>query len=91
MIPRRAFWFVAGLASGAGGTVYGYARYREARGRFAADRLAGTVSETALRSARTVRGAVIEAIDEGRDAMDEAEDRIRADLDRRGPRPENPS
>lgn len=80
MIPTRTIWFAAGVVSGAAGTVYGYARYRETRGRFAADRLADTVSETALRSARNLRGTVLQALDEGRDAMDEAEERILADL-----------
>lgn len=83
MIPTRTIWFAAGVVSGAAGTVYGYARFREARGRFAADRLADTVSETALRSARNLRGTVLQAFDEGRDAMGEAEARIAADLDRR--------
>ncbi len=81
MIPTRTLWFVTGVVTGAAGTIYGYGRYREARGRFAADRLADTVSERALRSARTLRGTVLEALDEGRDAMDEAHARIVADLD----------
>ncbi len=85
MIPTRTIWFAAGVVSGAAGTVYGYARYREARGRFAADRLADTVSESAIRSARNLRGTVLQALDEGRVAMDEAEERIIADLESRTP------
>ncbi|WP_334142841.1 hypothetical protein [Rhabdothermincola sp.] len=82
MIPKRLFWFVAGAASGFGGAVYAYARVREVRGRLAADRVAGTVADAVLGAARTVHGTVREALAEGREAMHDAERRIRAELDR---------
>lgn len=78
MIPKRVFWFAAGVASGFGGAVYAYARVREVRGRFAADRLADTVSDTVVGTARSVRATVGEAVADGRDAMREAERDIRA-------------
>ena len=59
------------------GAVYVYARVREVRGRFAADRLADTVSDAVVGTARTLRTTVREAVAEGRDAMHEAETEIR--------------
>lgn len=82
MIPRRAFWFVAGAVSGFGGAVYAYARVREVRGRLAADRVAGTVADAVVGTARTVRHTLRDAVAEGREAMLDAERRIRADLER---------
>jgi primosomal protein N' len=82
VIPKRVFWFAAGAASGFGGAVYAYARVREVRGRFAADRLADTVSGALVGTARTVRTTVQEAVAEGRDAMYEAESEIRAQVER---------
>ncbi|MEJ5254656.1 MAG: hypothetical protein WHS89_04845 [Acidimicrobiales bacterium] len=83
MIPKRAFWFAAGALSGFGGAVYAYARVREARGRLAADRVAGTVADAVVGTARSVRQTLREAAAEGREAMLDAERRIRADLERR--------
>lgn len=82
MIPKRLFWFTAGAAAGFGGAVYAYARVREVRGRFAADRLADTVSGAVVGTARSVRSAVRDAVSEGRDAMREAESEIRAQVER---------
>lgn len=82
MIPKRMFWFAAGAVSGFGGAVYAYARVREVRGRFAADRLADTVSGAVVGSARSVRATMREAVAEGRDAMEEAETEIRAKVER---------
>jgi len=82
VIPKRVFWFAAGVASGFGGAVYTYARVREVRGRFAADRLADTVSGAVVGTARSVRVTVREAMSEGRDAMREAETEIRAQVER---------
>jgi hypothetical protein len=82
LIPKRVFWFTAGTVAGFGGTIYAYARVREARGRFAADRLADTVSESVVGTARVMQATVRDAVVEGRAAMEEAERRIRADLDR---------
>jgi hypothetical protein len=78
MIPKRMFWFAAGAASGFGGAVYAYARVREVRGRFAADRFADNVSDALVGTVRTVRSTLNEAVAEGRDAMYEAESEIRA-------------
>jgi hypothetical protein len=78
VIPKRTFWFAAGVASGFGGAVYAYARVREVRGRFAADRLADTVADALVGTARSVRATVGEAVADGRDAMREAESDIRA-------------
>jgi hypothetical protein len=82
MIPKRVFWFAAGAASGFGGAVYAYARVREVRGRFAADRLADTVSDAVVGTARSLRTTVREAVAEGRDAMYEAETEIRSQVER---------
>jgi hypothetical protein len=82
MIPKRVFWFAAGAASGFGGAVYAYARVREVRGRFAADRLADTVSDAVVGTARTFRTTMREAVAEGRDAMHEAETEIRSQVER---------
>jgi hypothetical protein len=82
MIPKRIFWFAAGAASGFAGAVYAYARVREVRGRFAADRLADTVSDALVGTARSVRTTVREAVAEGRGAMEEAETTIRANVER---------
>lgn len=82
MIPKRIFWFAAGVASGFGGAVYAYARVREVRGRFAADRLADTVSDALVGTARSVRATVRDAVAEGRGAMEEAETTIRANVER---------
>lgn len=82
MIPKRVFWFAAGAASGFGGAVYAYARVREVRGRFAADRLADTVSDAVVGTARSVRATVRDAVGEGRDAMREAEEEIRTRVER---------
>jgi branched-subunit amino acid ABC-type transport system permease component len=82
MMPKRVFWFAAGAVSGFGGALYGYARVREVRGRFAADRLADTVSGAVVGSARSVRVTVREAVAEGRDAMRDAETEIRAHVER---------
>jgi hypothetical protein len=82
VIPKRAFWFAAGALSGFGGAVYAYARVREVRGRFAADRLADTVSGAVVGTARSVRTTVREAVSEGREAMREAETEIRAQVER---------
>jgi hypothetical protein len=94
---KRVVWFTAGAVSGAGVSVYGYVRLREARGRLAPDRVADTLVGTArtvgsgVRSvggaARSAGGAVgvsmREALSEGRTAMADAEARIVADLDAR--------
>jgi hypothetical protein len=82
VIPKRLFWFAAGVASGFGGAVYAYARVREVQGRFAADRLADTVSRSLVGIGRSVRTTVRDALAEGRDAMRQAEDEIRAQLER---------
>jgi hypothetical protein len=82
MIPKRVFWFSAGAATGFTGAVYAYARVREVKGRFAADRVADTVADSIVGTARTVRSTVRDAVAEGRDAMAEAERRITSDLDR---------
>lgn len=82
MIPKRLFWFAAGAASGFTGAVYAYARLREVRGRFAADRVADTVADALVGTARSVRTTVREAVAEGRNAMAEAERRIATDLER---------
>jgi hypothetical protein len=82
MIPKRIFWFAAGVASGFGGAVYAYARVREVRGRFAADRLADTVSDAVVGTARSVRTTMREAVAEGKGAMQEAETTIRANVER---------
>ena len=82
MIPKRIFWFAAGAASGFAGAVYVYARVREVRGRFAADRLADTVSDALVGTAWSVRTTVREAVAEGRGAMEEAETTIRANVER---------
>lgn len=82
MIPKRLFWFAAGAASGFTGAVYAYARVREVRGRFAADRVADTVADAVVGTARSLRTTVREAVAEGRDAMAEAERRIVTDLER---------
>ncbi|MFN8037910.1 MAG: hypothetical protein U0Q07_01750 [Acidimicrobiales bacterium] len=79
MIPKRLFWFAAGVATGAVGAAYGYVRVREARGAVSPDRVADTV----VGAARTVGGGVRDAVVAGREAMHEAEARIQADLDRR--------
>jgi hypothetical protein len=71
VIPKRMFWFVTGAASGFGGALYAYARVREVRGRLAADRLADTLSETVVGAARSVRGTLRDALDEGRQTMEE--------------------
>jgi hypothetical protein len=76
------FWFAAGAVSGFGGAVYAYARVREVRGRFAADRLADSVSDALVGTARSVRTTVREAVAEGRGAMHEAESEIRANVER---------
>jgi hypothetical protein len=82
VIPKRVFWFATGAASGFAGAVYAYARVREVQGRFAADRLADTVSGAMVGTARSVRSTVKEAVTEGRDAMREAETEIRAQVER---------
>ncbi len=82
MIPKRVFWFAAGAASGFAGAVYGYARVREVKGRFAADRVADTVADSLVGTARSVRSNLRDAVAEGREAMAEAERRISSDLDR---------
>jgi hypothetical protein len=84
MIPKRLFWFTAGAACGFGGAVYTYARVREVRGRFAADRLADSVSEAVVGTARSVRTTMREAVAEGREAMREADGDIRARLEPTG-------
>ncbi len=86
MIPKRLFWFGVGAASGFAGAAYAYARVREVQGRFAADRVAGTVSDVVVGSVRTVRTTIAEAIYEGRQAARLADERIRADLDAIGGR-----
>lgn len=85
MIPTRAFWFAAGAASGVAGALYAYGRVREVQGRFAADRLADTLSGAVVRTARSARLTVGEAMAEGRSAAREAEARIAVDLGRRPP------
>jgi hypothetical protein len=82
MIPKRTFWFTVGAVSGFGGAVYAYARVREVRGRFAADRLADNVSGAVVGTARSVRATVREAVAEGRDAMRDAETEIRSRVER---------
>jgi len=82
VIPKRVFWFATGAVSGFAGAVYAYARVREVRGRFAADRVADTVADAVVGTARSVRATVREAVAEGREAMAEAERRISADLER---------
>lgn len=82
MIPKRVFWFAAGVATGALGAAWGYVRVREARGALTADGIADTVVDTA----RVVTGSVRDAVVAGREAMHEAEARIQADLDREGHR-----
>ncbi len=77
---KRLTWFVLGTVTGAVGAAYGYVRVRELRGRVAAD----GVAETVVDVTRTVAGAVRDAVAEGREAMAEAEVRIRAELDGRG-------
>jgi hypothetical protein len=80
VIPKRVFWFTAGVTTGFVGAVYSYARIREVRGRLAADRLADTVADTVVGTARTVTRRVGDALDEGRQAAREAERRIDADI-----------
>src|SRR5215831_15397042 len=95
---KRTRWFTMGVATGvvvgAGGTMYGFVRFREAQGRLAPDRVAGTVvgaartvGHGAWRAGGTVAGsmrlAVRDAVAEGREAMADAEQRITDDLDRR--------
>lgn len=82
MIPKRVFWFVAGTASGFVGVVWSYARVRELRGRYEADR----VADTLLTMGRSVGTNVREAVRDGREAMAAAEQRIGADLDSRSRR-----
>jgi hypothetical protein len=84
MIPKRLFWFTAGAAFGFGGAVYAYARVREVRGRFAADRLADSVSDAVVGTARSVRTTVREAVAEGRQAMRDADVDIRSRLEPTG-------
>lgn len=81
MIPKRAFWFTAGAASGVAGVLYAYARVREVRGRFAADRIAGTLADAVVGGARSASSVLRGALAEGREALHEAEERIRRDLD----------
>jgi hypothetical protein len=69
LVPKRLFWFTAGVATGALGAAYGYARLREARGALEADQLA----DTAARVARRLGGTVRQAVGEGIEAMREAE------------------
>lgn len=87
MIPKRLFWFGAGVATGFGGALYAYGRVREARGRLAADRLAGTLSDQVLvaarqvgRAASAVRATVEDALDEGRDAMLDTQQQLERQL-----------
>ena len=87
---KRVMWFTVGTATGAGVTVYGYVRLREARGRLSADRVADTLVGTARTlgsGTRSVGSAVGEsvrqALSEGRAAMFDAEARITAELDAR--------
>ncbi|HVN51008.1 MAG TPA: hypothetical protein VMT43_06220 [Acidimicrobiales bacterium] len=94
----RTRWFTIGAATGAvagaGGVMYGFVRLREAQGRLAPDRVAGsvvgaarTVGHGAWRAGGTVvvsvRDAVRDAVAEGREAMADAEARIVEDLDAR--------
>jgi hypothetical protein len=83
VIPKRVFWFGAGTATGFAGALYAYARVREVRGRFAADRIAGTLSDAVVGTTRSASAVVRGAVAEGREAVREAEERIRRDLDDR--------
>jgi hypothetical protein len=87
---KRVVWFTVGAATGAGASVYGYVRLREASGRLAPDRVADTFVGTARTlgdGARSVGLAVgdsvREAVGQGRAAMVDAEARITAELDAR--------
>ena len=87
---KRVVWFSVGAVTGAGASVYGYVRLREARGRLAPDQVADTLVGTARTvgsGVRSVGGTVgtsmREALAEGREAMADAEARIVADLDTR--------
>jgi len=95
---KRTRWFtigaMTGAVAGAGSMMYGYVRLREAQGRLAPDRVAGsvvgaarTVGHGAWRAGGTVAGsvrvAVRDAVAEGREAMADAEQRIVDDLDTR--------
>jgi hypothetical protein len=76
---KRLTWFTLGTIAGAVGAAYGYVRVRELRGRVAADGIA----ETIVDATRSVASAVRDAVAEGREAMAEAEAKIKADLDAR--------
>jgi hypothetical protein len=84
MIPKRVFWFASGAACGFVSAVYAYARVREVRGRFAADRLADSVSDAVVGTARSVRMTVREAVAEGRQAMRDADVDMRSRLEPTG-------
>lgn len=98
---KRATWFTVGAAVGAGGTVVGYLRAREAARRHlpptasaAAERAAAlATAEARVRAgqarllAAEARARVSdwrEAADDGRVVRQQAEARLRAELDRAG-------
>lgn len=82
MIPKRAFWFTAGVVSGVSGAVWSYARVRELRGRYEADQVADTLLSITRSMRRSVEATVREAVHEGHAAMLDAERRIEADTNR---------
>jgi hypothetical protein len=77
---KRLFWLSVGLAIGFGCSFWAMRAVRRAVERYGPER----VTRDLVDGARSLLVDVREAVAEGRDAMREREEQLRAELDRRG-------
>lgn len=90
-MPKRTFWLTAGVALGAGSTLWAERRVRrtieQTTARLAPDALVAEVGRTARNVAESAGDRVRDAYSEGRDAMHRREEQLWSNLAGRGVAP----
>jgi hypothetical protein len=88
VIPKRTFWLTAGIALGAGSTLWAERRVRrtieQTAARLAPDALVAEVGRTARHVAESAGDRVRDAYSEGRDEMYRREEELWSNLAERG-------
>lgn len=82
---RRPLWLAAGVALGAGGTVWTRRRLERLSRRLQRGTVAADLVSLADRSAQGAVGRIRDAVDAGRDAARRREDRLWHELGGNGP------
>jgi len=87
-VPKRTFWLTAGVALGAGSTLWAERRVRrtieETAAKLAPDALVAEVGRTARHVAVSTGDRFRDAYSEGRDRMHRREEELWSDLSKRG-------